>query len=108
MPAETTDYAVELVPLGAAFGLPDSRAGDLVAEGGSPDPDRRRPGRPHHVLPTLVALLRGSFSEPLLEPMRAREDPLSAAIGIVVGFAMGIGVWMVCGLAVWVILSISI
>ena len=64
---------------------------------------RRRPGRPSHVNPTLIPLLRGElpFSPPLsdtTELVKAREA-LAPATAIAVALAMSVPLWAAIGLA---------
>ncbi len=56
--------------------------------------DRRRLGRPAHVSPGLVGLLRGDFvaDVPFSEDVEL-DNPLSAARGLVLGTVLGLLIW---------------
>ncbi len=54
--------------------------------------DRRRPGRPTHVAPELVGLLR--FRPPLL-PVEVRgSSDLATAGGVMLSSVLGAGIWL--------------
>ena len=57
--------------------------------------DRRRPGRPANVSPTLVGLLRGNFTANTQPSEGAQADsPLSAARGLMFGTMLGLLIWV--------------
>lgn len=70
--------------------------------------DRRRPGRPAQVNPTLVPLLRGSLPGDTLvsEDTELGDDRgrLAPAVGIAVALSMSVPLWAVIGFAVRAIL----
>jgi len=83
-------------------------APELQAAGDSPESvtdDRRRPGRPSHVNPTLVPLLRGDLpsSLPLSDETELVEDrgALAPAIAVAVALAMSVPLWAAIGFAAW-------
>ncbi len=57
--------------------------------------DRRRPGRPVHVSPRLIGLLRGDFAAhpPFSEDVQL-QNPLSTARGLVFGTVLGLLIWV--------------
>ena len=65
--------------------------------------DRRRPGRPSHVNPTLIPLLRGDLpsSLPPSDETELMEDrgALAPATAVAVALAMSIPLWAAIGLA---------
>ena len=65
--------------------------------------DRRRPGRPSHVNPTLVPLLRGDLpsSLPLSDETELVEDrgALAPATAVVVALVMSVPLWAAIGFA---------
>ena len=74
---------------------------------GSPEgmaDDRRRPGRPAQVSPTLVPLLRGDLPADALlgdgtELVDARGD-LAPAVGVAVALGISVPLWAAIGFAV--------
>ncbi len=83
---------------------------ELQATGYSPESvtdDRRRPGRPSVVNPTLVPLLRGDLpsSLPPSDETELVEDrgALAPATAVVVALAMSVPLWAAIGLAAWVL-----
>lgn len=67
--------------------------------------DRRRPGRPDHVSPTLVPLLRGDLPTdlPLGGETELADDrgDLAPAVGVVVALGASVPLWAAIGLAAW-------
>ncbi len=83
-------------------------APELQATGDRPESvtdDRRRPGRPSHINPTLVPLLRGDLpsSLPLSDETELVEDrgALAPAIAVAVALAMSVPLWAAIGFAAW-------
>jgi len=83
-------------------------APELQATGDSTESvtdDRRRSGRPSHVNPTLVPLLRGDLpsSLPLSDETELVEDrgALAPAIAVAVALAMSVPLWAAIGFAAW-------
>jgi len=83
-------------------------APELQANCDSPESvtaDRRRPGRPSLVNPTLVPLLRGDLpsSLPLSDETELVEDrgALAPAIAVAVALAMSVPLWGAIGFAAW-------
>jgi hypothetical protein len=81
---------------------------ELQATGDSPESvtdDRRRPGRPSLVNPTLVPLLRGDLpsSLTLSNETELVEDrgALAPAIAVAVALAMRVPLWGAIGFAAW-------
>ena len=81
---------------------------ELQATGDSPESmtdDRRRPGRPSLVNPTLVPLLRGDLpsSLPPSDETELVEDrgALAPATAIAVALAMSVPLWAAIGFAAW-------
>lgn len=79
---------------------------EIQAIGDSPESvidDRRRPGRPALVNPTLVPLLRGDLpsSLPPSDETELMEDrgALAPATAVVVALAMSVPLWAAIGLA---------
>jgi hypothetical protein len=69
--------------------------------------DRRRPGRPGQVIPTLVPLLRGAAQNVDTDPdIDYTAAPLAAAHGIAVGMCLAVPLWAMIGLSGWLIWSI--
>ena len=67
--------------------------------------DRRRPGRPSHVNPILLPLLRGDqpSSLPLSNETELMEDRgvLAPAVAVAVALAMSVPLWAAIGFAAW-------
>lgn len=81
---------------------------DAVAasDGGDVKTDRRRPGRPEHVSPHLIPLLRNASTveippEPIPAADAGNRDDLGSAKGILVGLGLAIPLWGLIGLCVW-------
>lgn len=86
-------------------------APELQAIGGCPESmadDRRRPGRPDHVSPTLVPLLRGDLpiDLPLSDETELAGDrgDLAPAVGVAVALGASVPLWAAIGMAAWALL----
>lgn len=56
--------------------------------------DRRRPGRPEHVSPALIPLLRGDAAPVADEPLQFGDpDQLGGARGLAVGVVVSAALW---------------
>ncbi|MBN9559944.1 MAG: hypothetical protein J0H14_04335 [Alphaproteobacteria bacterium] len=79
-----------------------------ASDGGDVKIDRRRPGRPEHVSPHLIPLLRNAAEAeipPDDAPVADRtQDDLGPAKGILAGLGLAIPLWGLIGLAVWWVL----
>ena len=61
--------------------------------------DRRRAGRPEHVAPTLIPLLRGESAPPAAEAIQFGDpDQLRGVRGLAVGVALSAPLWAAAGL----------
>lgn len=98
--------------------MADPPGGGATADGStSADtaPDRRRPGRPAHVSPELIPLLRNAATTEIpddavhasgaadvdQESFERDADNLGAARGLAMGLVLGVSLWGIIGLAVW-------
>jgi hypothetical protein len=77
----------------------DAAAGTMVAE-------RRRPGRPAHISPELIPLLRGEAPLVPNDPIRFDEpDELGAARGIALGVGISAVLWAAIAYGGYLLLS---
>lgn len=83
-------------------------APELQATGDNPESvtdGRRRPGRPSHVNPTLISLLRGDLpsSLPPSDETELVKDrgALAPATAVVVALAMSVPLWAAIGFTAW-------